>query len=45
MSYVKRNIRWIVPVVIVVAAAIALLIVPAMGAHAAGITPDFMSGP
>lgn len=47
MSYVKRNIRWIVPVVIVIIAAVALVVVPAIGAHAATtspVTPNIMWG-
>jgi uncharacterized membrane protein YdfJ with MMPL/SSD domain len=40
MSYVKRNIRWILPVVIVAIAAVAFVVAPALGAHAATALPQ-----
>jgi len=40
MLKMKRAILWIIPVTIVVIAAIALVVIPAMGAHAATIVPD-----
>lgn len=44
MSKLKRNIRWIIPLVVVVVVAAYFVLSPMVGVHAAGVTPDSVWG-
>jgi hypothetical protein len=44
MLKLKRNIRWIIPLLLVVVVAAYFVLAPIIGAHAASTTPDILWG-
>ncbi len=44
MLKLKRNFRWIIPLVVVVVVAAYFVLAPMVGVHAAGVTPDVFWG-